>query len=181
MRWKIVHSVCANVVRRSTCAVGLEGGTEISTIKLNNSLCTDFRRHNVCHAPCWRARSLIQFASYPRSASNIVFGSTALRRTEHSRLSCASPGVRARCTGRPLVSTTAWILLVRPPREPPYLVDRYRRRRLRAGVRARQMYHSRPISFCEFSALTAHYWMVLIRPGSQGRASSWMDFDRTPA
>jgi hypothetical protein len=40
---------------------------------------------------------------------------------------------------------------------------------------------SRPISFCEFSALTAHYWMVLIRAGSQGRASSWMDFDRTPA
>src|SRR5258708_8513628 len=93
MRWKIVHSVCANVVGRSTCRVGFDGGTEISTIKVNISLCTDFRRHNVCHAPRWRARSLIQFASYPRSASNIVFGSTALRRTEHSRLSCASPGV----------------------------------------------------------------------------------------
>ena len=37
----------------------------------------------------------------------IVLGSDALRRTEHSRLSCASPGVRARWTGRPLVSTTA--------------------------------------------------------------------------
>jgi len=55
----------------------------------------------------WRASSLIQFAWYPRSASNIIFGSNALRRIEHSRLSCASPGVRARCTGRPLVSTTA--------------------------------------------------------------------------
>jgi hypothetical protein len=44
------------------------------------------------HAPCWRASSLIQSASYPRSASNIVFGSSAPRRTEHCRLSCASPG-----------------------------------------------------------------------------------------
>src|SRR5882757_2013098 len=43
------------------------------------------------HAPCWRASSLIQSASYPRSASNIVCGSKALRRTEHSRLSCVSP------------------------------------------------------------------------------------------
>jgi hypothetical protein len=59
------------------------------------------------HAPCWRANSLIQSASYSRSASNIVCGSRALRRTEHSRLSCASPGVRARWTGRPLASTTA--------------------------------------------------------------------------
>jgi hypothetical protein len=33
--------------------------------------------------------------------------SKALRRTEHSRLSCASPGVSARWTGRPLVPTTA--------------------------------------------------------------------------
>ena len=56
------------------------------------------------HAPCWRASSLIQSASYPRSASNIVCGSKALRRTEHSLLSCASPGVSARWTGRPLVS-----------------------------------------------------------------------------
>jgi hypothetical protein len=55
-------------------------------------------------APCCRASSLIQFASYPRSASNIVRGSNALSRTEHSRLSCASPGVRARWTGKPLVS-----------------------------------------------------------------------------
>jgi hypothetical protein len=39
------------------------------------------------HAPCWRAGSLIQSASYPRHASNIVCGSKALRRTEHSRLS----------------------------------------------------------------------------------------------
>jgi DNA-binding SARP family transcriptional activator len=59
------------------------------------------------HAPYWRANSLIQSASYPRSAINIVCGSRALRRTEHSRLSCASPCVRARWTGRPLVSTTA--------------------------------------------------------------------------
>src|SRR5205807_9789359 len=29
------------------------------------------------HAPCWRASSLIQSASYPRSASNIVCGSNA--------------------------------------------------------------------------------------------------------
>src|ERR1700751_2077355 len=42
------------------------------------------------HAPCRRASSLIQSASYPRSASSIVRGSKALRRTEHSRLSCAS-------------------------------------------------------------------------------------------
>ena len=78
----------------------------------------------------------------------------------------------------------------RPPRESclldvlasdPYLVDRYRRRRLRAVVRARPMYHSRPISSCDFPALTAHYWMDFIRAGSQGRASSWMDFDQTPA
>jgi hypothetical protein len=48
VRWKIVHSVCANVMRRSTCTAGLKGGTEISTIKLKSSLCTDFRRHNVC-------------------------------------------------------------------------------------------------------------------------------------
>ena len=41
------------------------------------------------HAPCWRASSLIQSASYPRSASKIVCGSKALRRTEHSQLSCA--------------------------------------------------------------------------------------------
>src|SRR3977135_3753689 len=45
----------------------------------------------LAHAPCWRADSLIQSASYPRHASNIVCGSKALRRTEHSRLSCASP------------------------------------------------------------------------------------------
>jgi hypothetical protein len=32
----------------------------------------------------------------PRSASNIVCGSNELRRIEHSRLSCASPAVRAR-------------------------------------------------------------------------------------
>lgn len=38
------------------------------------------------HAPCWRASSLIQSASYP-PASNIVCGSNALRRTEHGRLS----------------------------------------------------------------------------------------------
>ena len=41
--------------------------------------------------------------------------------------------------------------------------------------------HSRPISSCDLPALTAHYWMVLIRAGSQGRVSSWMDFDQTPA
>jgi hypothetical protein len=61
----------------------------------------------VAHAPCWQTSSLIRSASYPRSASNIVWGSKALRRTKHSRLSCASPGVRARWTDRPLVSTTA--------------------------------------------------------------------------
>src|SRR6201984_2066929 len=44
------------------------------------------------HAPCWRANSLIQSASYPRSASSTVWGGKALRRTEHSRLLCASPG-----------------------------------------------------------------------------------------
>ena len=42
-------------------------------------------------APCSRASPLIQSASYPRSASNMVFGSNAPRRTEHSRLSCAKP------------------------------------------------------------------------------------------
>jgi hypothetical protein len=59
------------------------------------------------HAPFWLASSLIQSASYPRSASNIVCGSNSPRRTEHGRLSCVSPGVTARWTGRPLVSTTA--------------------------------------------------------------------------
>ena len=43
------------------------------------------------------------------------------------------------------------------------------------------MTQGRPISSCDFPALTAHYWMVLIRTGSQGRASSWMDFDQAPA
>src|SRR6201998_1988017 len=37
--------------------------------------------------------------------------------------------------------------------------------------------HSRPTASCDFPALTAHYWMVLIRAGSQSRASSGMDFD----
>jgi hypothetical protein len=41
--------------------------------------------------------------------------------------------------------------------------------------------HSRPLSSCDFPALTAHYWMVLIRAGSQSRASSGLDFDQTPA
>jgi len=46
---------------------------------------------------------------------------------EHSQLSCASPGVSARWTGRPLVSTTAGIF-VRPLLSDPYLDDRCRRR-----------------------------------------------------
>jgi hypothetical protein len=37
---------------------------------------------------------------YPRSASNVVFGRNAPRRIELSRLSCASPGVGVRWTGR---------------------------------------------------------------------------------
>jgi membrane peptidoglycan carboxypeptidase len=65
------------------------------------------------------AYALIQSASYPRSASNIVRGRNPTRSTEQSRLSCASPGVRPRRIGRPLASTTAWILLVSPPRERP--------------------------------------------------------------
>jgi hypothetical protein len=95
------------------------------------------------HALCWWASSLIQSASYPRSASNIVFGSKALRRAEHSRLSCASPGVSARdgpaghwcpppresCSSSPLVSA-------------PYLADCCRRRRLRAGARGQPRYRS---------------------------------------
>ncbi len=36
------------------------------------------------HAPFWRASSLIQSASYPRSASNIVCGSNALRRIDEA-------------------------------------------------------------------------------------------------
>src|SRR5437763_9083516 len=35
------------------------------------------------------------------------------------RLSCASPAVSATRTGRPFVSTTAWILLVNPSRDRP--------------------------------------------------------------
>src|SRR5262244_2592795 len=54
------------------------------------------------------ARAIQQSASYPRSTSNIVCGSKALRRAEHSRLSCASPGVRARLAGRPLMPIPLW-------------------------------------------------------------------------
>src|SRR6266404_293258 len=34
----------------------------------------------LAHAPCWRASSLIQSASYPRSAGNVVCGGNAPRR-----------------------------------------------------------------------------------------------------
>src|ERR1700682_1083253 len=55
----------------------------------------------LAHAPFLRANSLIHSASYPRSASSI---DPAFRRDKSlpaSRLSCASPGVTARRTGRP--------------------------------------------------------------------------------
>ena len=39
------------------------------------------------------ASALIESASYPRSASNMVRGCNPVRSVEHSRLSCASPGV----------------------------------------------------------------------------------------
>src|SRR5437588_11583478 len=70
-------------------------------------------------APCWRTRSLIQSASYPRSASSI---DPDLRRDKSlaaSRLSCASPVVSASRIGKPLLSTNACILLVSPPRDRP--------------------------------------------------------------
>src|SRR6266700_2572951 len=69
----------------------------------------------LAHAPLSATSVLIQSASYPRSANSI---DPDFRRDSSllaSRLSCASPAVSASRTGRPLVSTKACILLVRPP------------------------------------------------------------------
>jgi hypothetical protein len=52
--------------------------------------------------PLLEDRSLDAFIEIP-----IVPTDEVDERTEHGRLSCASPGVRARWTGMPLVSTTA--------------------------------------------------------------------------
>jgi hypothetical protein len=65
-------------------------------------------------------------------------------------------------------------------------VERGKGRKQFCAFSARARFHtgwtqSRPISSCDFPALTARYWMVLIGAGSRGRASSWMDFDQTPA
>jgi hypothetical protein len=62
------------------------------------------------HAPCWFTRALIQSASNPRSPSGIAPALRPDSRVRTRRLSCASPLVKARRTGIPLVSTTAWIL-----------------------------------------------------------------------
>jgi hypothetical protein len=51
----------------------------------------------------------------------------------------------------------------------------------RAVAEMTRLTQSGPASSCDFPVLTAHYWMVLIRAGSQSRASSGMDFDQTPA
>src|SRR5271155_327872 len=65
-----------------------------------------------------------------------------LRRTEHSQLSCASPVVRARWTGRPLVSTTAKSCWSGHLVSAPCLADCCPQYRLRAGARARRRYRS---------------------------------------
>src|SRR3954463_5361482 len=73
----------------------------------------------LAHAPFLMASSLIQSASYPRSASSIAPDCRRDRSFPASRTSWASPGLSASRTGRPLLSTTAWILLVKPPRDLP--------------------------------------------------------------
>jgi hypothetical protein len=70
----------------------------------------------LAHAPCSPANSLIQSASYPRSASNIAPDFRSDSSSVTSRLSWASPVVSSRRTGNPLVSTQACIVAgrVRP-------------------------------------------------------------------
>jgi hypothetical protein len=85
------------------------------------------------HAPCWRANSLIQSASYPRSASNIVCGSRALRRTEHSRLSCAAALRQAMETWLPIAIVRYFLLMGGPTSE------RWRRMMQRAEAALRPL------------------------------------------
>src|SRR5262249_8661286 len=58
-------------------------------------------------------------ASYPRSASSMDPDLRRDKSAAASLLSCASPVVSASRTGKPLLSTTACILLVKPPRDRP--------------------------------------------------------------
>ena len=84
------------------------------------------------HAPCWRANSLIQFASYPRSASNIVCGSMALRRTEHATVI--------------YTPNAAWLIRQHRLDRGPFIIVEFVAHNSRLQFRSLNHVHCRPIN-----------------------------------
>src|ERR1700730_9727960 len=57
--------------------------------------------------------------SYPLSARSALMGGASARTSGAAAISASWPGVRCRTTGRQSGSLSAWIFVVRPPRERP--------------------------------------------------------------
>lgn len=71
----------------------------------------------MAHAPLFTAGFLIQLASKPRSAKSIDSGFRRESNFPAGQTWGDSPGLNANCAGKPLLLTTAWILLSKQPRD----------------------------------------------------------------